>query len=576
MFNFFDLSIIPTFLTNFKVTKIVAIGLSNEEIINEIISFCIEQNPTLYAIDPKIDIKDLIKKFENEEKNNFEEKIEYFKEDSLNVLDQFKDYEAIFINGDPNWYTVYNELNLIRKNNFNFPLVFVCNNKYPHKRRDSYINPEKIPEEFKNECCNDLPILYEKDEETKRTMVKDGFCHAIQKDTPKNGVLTAIEDFLKENNSLKLLEVNPLEGVTLIYEPSEIVDTRINKILKDEQKYDCTLQELSDKFIENDILLRHVSRINVLKDDLDRVEEFKSEIKNKDDKINEIEEKIDLQNTQIKYQDSKLTNVESQISLNETKLQSAESKLLKKDAEIKVKEKEIHSKDAEIKSKEEEIENINSQLLIKENELENTKTRLINLESNFLENKKELEDVKKQLSNSSKNPQNLEIMKDTKEELNSIKKGLDEKDEQIKQKNAQIKSLNHRLNTLRHQTPNNSKYYGDDLINKDVEIEYLKKSDKLSKKIISPLSYIYILGRSKPKEIGTNMKLYRALKKSNSFDIGYYLNKYPDIPKSKWCKYFSPQLHYVCKGFDEKRTFNKEQSSAKNKKELLKDIENES
>ena len=548
MFNFFDLSIIPTFLTDFNVTKIVAIGLSNEAIIDEIISFCIKQNPTLYAIDPKIDIKDLIKKYDKEDgENDFKDKIEYFKDDSLNVLGQIKDYDAIFINGDPNWYTVYNELNLIKNSNLNFPLVFVCNNKYPHKRRDSYSDPEKIPEEFKNECCNDLPILYEKDEETKHTMVKDGFCHAIQKDTPKNGVMTAIEDFLKENNSLKLLEVNPLEGVTLIYNPSEIVDSRINKILNDKQEYDYTIQELSDKFIENDILLRHVSRINVLKDDLDRVEEFKSEIEDKNDKISEFEEKIDFQDTQIKYQDSKINNVKSQISLNETKLQSAKSKLLKKDAEIKVKEKEISSRDAEIKSKESEIKDITSQLLNKENELENTKNRLISLESNFLNKENELENTQNKLINLETN------FLDSKKELEDIKNQL-----------SNVSNIPQNLE------------YNEDLMNKDIEIEYLKKSDKLSKKIISPLSYVYIIGKSKPGEIGTNIKLYRALKRSNSFDIGYYFNKYPDIPKSKWCKYFSPQLHYVCKGFDEKRTFNKKQRCGKNKIKLLEDIEKES
>lgn len=574
MFNFFDLDIIPTFLTNFKVTKIVAIGLSNEDIIDEILSFCIEQNPTLYAIDPRIDIKDLIEKYEDlEDETKTVDKIKYCKDDSLNVLDQLKEYEAIFINGDPNWYTVYNELNLIKKNNPNFPLVFVCNNKYPHKRRDSYINPEKIPEEFKNECCNDLPILYEKDAETKQTMVKDGFCHAIQKDTPKNGVLTAIEDFLKENPTLKFLEINPLEGISLIYEPSEIVDLRINKILENEEEYEYTLQELSDKFIENDILLRHVSRINVLKDDLDRVEEFKSEIKDKDNQINEFEEKIDLQNTQIKYQDSKINNVESQISLNETKLQSAESKLLKKDAEIKVKQNEINSKEAEIKSKEEELENVNSKLINKENELEITKARLMNLETNFLDNKKELEETKKQLSNSGISPQDLESVMNTQEELDIIKKELGEKDEQIKLKNAQIKSLNKRINTLRYQN-SDSNASDNSLINSGSEITNLEKGDNFTKKLISPLSYLYLLGKSKPKEIGTNMKLYRALKRGNSFDTEFYLNKYPDLKKSKWCKYFSPELHYVCKGFDEKRTFNNKHSTNKSKKELLKEIKN--
>ena len=142
MFNYFDLSIIPTFLSRFKVEKILAIGLSNELILDEIISYC-NKSTTLYAIDPKINIKDLIK--EDESLNNIKDYINYFSDDSLNVLPTLSNLDAIFINDDPNWYTIYNELNIIKENHINFPIVFVCNNKYPHKRRDSYINPEKIP-----------------------------------------------------------------------------------------------------------------------------------------------------------------------------------------------------------------------------------------------------------------------------------------------------------------------------------------------------------------------------------------------------------------------------------------------
>ena len=52
MFNYFDLDIIPTFLSRFKVDKILAIGLSNELIINEVISFCIENESLLYCFKP--------------------------------------------------------------------------------------------------------------------------------------------------------------------------------------------------------------------------------------------------------------------------------------------------------------------------------------------------------------------------------------------------------------------------------------------------------------------------------------------------------------------------------------------
>lgn len=553
MFNYFDLSIIPTFLSRFKVEKILAIGLSNELILDEIISYC-NKSTTLYAIDPKINIKDLIK--EDESLNNIKDYINYFSDDSLNVLPTLSNLDAIFINDDPNWYTIYNELNIIKENHINFPIVFVCNNKYPHKRRDSYINPEKIPEEFKNECCNELLILYEENNETKETRVTDGLCHAIHQDTPRNGVLTAMEDFIKENPSLKMLEINPIEGISLIYQSSDIVDLRIKRILEEQVNHEYDINELSDKFIENNILLNHVSKINLLKDDIERIEEFKSEIKDKDYQIKEYEDEIDFQNTQIKYQDSKINNIQSQIALNETKFQGFEAKLLNKDNEIREKEIELSSKEDEIKIKEEEINSINLKLSMKEDELKTTQNRLNNLETSFLDIKKELDATRKQLSQGQTGF------------ISSSYVGTDydkESENQylIKQHIKQLSKSEREKYCIR--------CFKEEINNNKAEITYLKNSS-LTKKILSPLSYPYLLINSKPKELFTNLKLYKALKKSECFDIGYYVNKYPDMAKSKWYKYFSPELHYVCKGFDEKREFNKKYFNTNDKKTLLEDI----
>ena len=115
--------------------------------------------------------------------------------------------------------------------------------------------------------------------------------------------------------------------------------------------------------------------------------------------------------------------------------------------------------------------------------------------------------------------------------------------------------------------------FKEEINNNKAEISYLKNSS-LTKKILSPLSYPYLIINSKPEELITNLKLYKSLKKSECFDVGYYINKYPDIPKSKWYKYFSPELHYVCKGFDEKREINKKYFNKNNKKALLNDIKN--
>lgn len=546
MFNFFDLDVIPTLLGRFKVKRVLIIGLSNKTIMEELFPFFIENKCLLYAIDSKIDINNLMSEYDGSE-NYLKDNVNYIPDDSLNVLRELNNFDAVFINGDPNWYTVYNELNIIKKNNSKFPIVFVCNNKYPHKRRDSYRDPNIIPNEFKNECCNDLPILYKEGNEIKCTNVKDGFCHAIDENTPKNGVLTAIEDFLKENSSLKFLELNQLEGISLIYLSSEFADNIIDEILKKQVEIDYTVDDLSDKILENDILLKNVSRLNILKDDIDKVEEFKHEINEKDNQLKDYEDKINIQNSQIIYKDSKLKNIESQINLEETKIQSVQSKLLNKDYEIKFKE--------------EELEFVNSQLLTKENELTKTKNRLLNLEGNFLRIKDDL---------------NLKISSQA-DELEHVNSQLLTKEKELKEtKDKLIKSEYDfsEINKELVEVKNQSNKYNNDLICKDVENKYLKNDNKLSKKLISPLAYIYLAGKSNPNEIVTNIKLYRTLKRNNCFDIGYYLTKYPDISKSDWCKYFSPQLHYVCIGFDENRKFNENEYNNKNRKELLKDIEN--
>ena len=134
MTNYYSLDVIPIILNLFKVKNIVISGLSDEETLNYIFNYCNVNDASYIAIDSN---------------NVFQD--EFINDYTLNVLPNINDYDAIFINDDPNWYTIFNELNIINKNNSEFPLVFICNNIFPHKRRDSYINPDIIPPEFRND-----------------------------------------------------------------------------------------------------------------------------------------------------------------------------------------------------------------------------------------------------------------------------------------------------------------------------------------------------------------------------------------------------------------------------------------
>jgi len=584
MFKFFDVDIIPTFLSRFKVKKVLAIGLSNKLIANEIIGFCINNQALLCAIDSEINVCDLIK--ESYKSHDIDEyingNVKHFKEGSLDILPNLEPFDAVFINDDPNWYTVYNELDLIKKNNSNFPLVFVCNNKYPHKRRDSYINPDNIPNEYKNECCNELPIIFEEGNEIKHAMVSDGFCHAIYQNTPKNGVLTAIEDFLKENPSLKLLDINPFEGITLIYNDTSIAYIRVDKIFSEEKSKEYNLGEFSDKFIENNLLLNHVVGINLIKEDIDRINEYKSEIEDQNSLLEDYENRIEISNAQIGFKDSQINNIKTQIGLTETQLQSAEATLLNKNNEIKLKDEELASKDIELQNAKNKLSKTNNEYSI----IENKYKELIELNKIELENnQKEIENNKNKLSHLDNQLQSAEAtLLNKNNEIKLKDEELASKDIELQNAQNKYDNLNNRLDTLKLNYDiqsgkiKNKEYciscYKEEIRNNEIEIEYIKKSDKFSKKILAPLAYGYIILKSKPSEIITNIKLYKSLKNSKCFDIGYYLNKYPDISKSKWCKYFSPELHYVCEGFNEKRKFNKKFFKNHDKKELIENIKN--
>ena len=195
--------IIPIVLNRFKVNNVVLNGNLDDESYNQVLK---------YSKSEDCNITDLPQD-----------------ENSLKILSDLNNYDAIFINDDPNWYTVFNELNIIKQNNDDFPLVFICHNIFPHKRRDSYKNPNLIPKDFINE--------YSKNLEFSDISIKDGFYHAIKENTPKNGVLTAIEDFLSENSSIGVMNFNLLNGIVILYPLNSISQIRLGKLSEEVKDY---------------------------------------------------------------------------------------------------------------------------------------------------------------------------------------------------------------------------------------------------------------------------------------------------------------------------------------------------
>src|SRR6202011_3770653 len=109
--------------------------------------------------------------------------------------------DAYFLDGDHNYYTVRGELDAIargaEKNGERAPLIFVHDVGWPWGRRDMYYAPESIPAEHRHPYSHELGVTLLDDELVDGGMRDPGrYAIACRSGGPRNGVLTAVEDFL--------------------------------------------------------------------------------------------------------------------------------------------------------------------------------------------------------------------------------------------------------------------------------------------------------------------------------------------------------------------------------------------
>ena len=120
---------------------------------------------------------------------------------SLEALGSIERMDAVLVDGDHNWYTVYNELKLLEaraaKDRHPFPLTLLHDTEWPYGRRDLYYDPETIPDDARHPYRQGGLVP------GRKLVSKNlGFMTkaptAVEENTPRNGVRTAVEDFLAE------------------------------------------------------------------------------------------------------------------------------------------------------------------------------------------------------------------------------------------------------------------------------------------------------------------------------------------------------------------------------------------
>jgi uncharacterized small protein (DUF1192 family) len=143
--------------------------------------------------------------------------LELVRKTSHEALAEIEIPDAVIIDGDHNYFTVSEELRLIaeRSEGDRFPLLIMHDVGWPHARRDSYYAPDRIPAEHRQPIVERGGLV-----PGDPGLVEGGLplvWVAEREGGPRNGVLTAVEDFLQTREGLRLAIVPAFFGVGFVW-----------------------------------------------------------------------------------------------------------------------------------------------------------------------------------------------------------------------------------------------------------------------------------------------------------------------------------------------------------------------
>jgi hypothetical protein len=139
------------------------------------------------------------------------------RETSLEALGHIELPDAVILDGDHNYYTVSEELRLIgeRAPGDQLPLLLFHDAGWPHARRDAYYVPELIPES-ERQPLQEGGGLFPGVSGTVPGALPYKWI-AAEEGGERNGVLTAIEDFVAQREGVRLVIVNAFFGFGAVW-----------------------------------------------------------------------------------------------------------------------------------------------------------------------------------------------------------------------------------------------------------------------------------------------------------------------------------------------------------------------
>jgi Methyltransferase domain len=208
-------TVICPLLVALDAGPIVEIGCARGETTAKLAELAANRGLELHAVDPAPDFD------ASELERRFAGHFRFHKERSHDALGQIEPAAAVLIDGDHNWYTVHGELTRLEAiadaAERPFPLVLLHDVEWPYARRDMYYDPDSIPEERRKPWDRRGIAWGERMLAENGRGVNPHLANAIEEGGPRNGVLTAVEDFLRESKApLELRIVHGQAGIGIL------------------------------------------------------------------------------------------------------------------------------------------------------------------------------------------------------------------------------------------------------------------------------------------------------------------------------------------------------------------------
>lgn len=212
MYRFWENFLLPV-ARGCEAGVVCEIGSLYGDLTEKVLDFCLEAGAVAHVVEPapEFDVAAW--------QERYGEAFVLHRALSLEALGDIPVPDLALIDGDHNWYTVVNELRQLERRSVLDdrlpPVIALHDVGWPYARRDLYYEPKTVPEESR-QPYEQRGMRPGQDELTTEG-INGGLHNAIHEHGPRNGVLTAVEDFAAESGTDWVLKTIPgLHGLGLL------------------------------------------------------------------------------------------------------------------------------------------------------------------------------------------------------------------------------------------------------------------------------------------------------------------------------------------------------------------------